>query len=115
MGNRNNSLVKTACMAVILLAGTQALAQAPGGRGGPLAGFNVTPVIPAVSTVAAIPGIRPVTGGGEAWNSSPAQWPGHGIADYNYEINEYLISGTAAGEPYTTRLVHASDWWCSCL
>ena len=105
MGNRNNSLVKTACMAVILLAGTQALAQAPGGRGGPLAGFNVTPVIPAVSTVAAIPGIRPATGGGEAWNSSPAQWPGHGIADYNYEINEYLISGTAAGEPYTTRLV----------
>lgn len=105
MGIRKVSFTKTACLLVTLLAGMQSFAQGPGGRGGPLAGFNVTPVIPAVTTVAAIPSIRPVNGSGEAWNSSPAQWPGHGIADYDYIINEYLISGTAAGEPYTTRLV----------
>lgn len=77
--------------------GVQSMAQ-PGG-------FGVAPIVPDSPTVAAIPAIRPVSGGGPAWDSSPAQWPGHGIEDFNYEINEYLISGTAAGEPYTTRLV----------
>jgi hypothetical protein len=32
-------------------------------------------------------------------------WPGRGLDRYNFVADEYLISGTAAGDPYTTRLV----------
>lgn len=77
---------------LVLFAGSQVLAQ-----GGPLAGFMVTPIVPEQATVANIPSIRPITGRGDAWDSSPAQWPGYGIDDFNYEIDEYYISGTAAG------------------
>jgi len=99
--NKNKkSIIKTVLAAVALLAGSQVFSQ-----GGPLAGFMIEPIVPEQSTVVAIPSVRPITGRGETWNSSPAQWPGHGIEDFNYEINEYYISGTAAGEPYTTRMV----------
>ncbi len=100
MNNHKNSIIKIALVLLVALSGAQALAQ-----GGPLAGFRVTPIIPEQSTIVNIPSIRPITGRGEAWDSSPAQWPGYGIDEFNYEINEYYISGTAAGEPYTTRLV----------
>jgi hypothetical protein len=101
-------------MLTALLSGTHALAQPPAMPAGIEPGqvprgaaaiFGVVPVIPDEKTVAAIPSIRPVSGRGEAWDSSPAQWPGYGIDDFDYEINEYLISGTAAGHPYTTRMV----------
>ncbi len=72
---------------------------------GPMSEFMIEPVVPERTTVVSVPNIRPISGGGSAWDSSPAQWPGHGIEDFNYEINEYYISGTAAGEPYTTRMV----------
>jgi len=91
------SLCKTALAGITLVLGLQAMAQ-PGGQGR-------APIVPDTATVAAIPSIRPASGNGPAWDSSPAQWPGHDIESFNYEINEYLISGTAAGEPYTTRLV----------
>jgi hypothetical protein len=55
--------------------------------------------------VAAIPSVRPITGPGAVFNSSAAQWPGYGVDHFGYEINEYMISGNAAGAPYTTRLV----------
>jgi hypothetical protein len=100
VNNHKNSIIKIALVLLVALSGAQALAQ-----GGPLAGFRVTPIIPEQSTIVNIPSIRPITGRGEAWDSSPAQWPGYGIDEFNYEINEYYISGTAAGEPYTTRLV----------
>jgi hypothetical protein len=96
------SLINTAFAAIVLLLGTQAIAQ-PGGPG--RGGFGAAPIVPDSPTVAAIPSIRSASGSGPAWDSSPAQWPDHGIEAFNYEINEYLISGMAAGEPYTTRLV----------
>jgi hypothetical protein len=52
-----------------------------------------------------LPAIEPLTGSGPVYNSSPSLWPGHDIAAYHYQVKEYLISGTAAGKPYTTRLV----------
>ncbi len=97
------SLIKTALLATTLVFGSAVIAQPGGGGRGP--GFGAAPVVPDQLTVAAIPSIRSATGNGPAWDSSPAQWPGHGIDEFNYEIDEYLISGTAAGEPYTTRLV----------
>jgi hypothetical protein len=39
------------------------------------------------------------------FDSSPSLAPGKGLAAFNYETHEYFVSGTANGEPYTTRLV----------
>jgi len=46
-----------------------------------------------------------VTGPGEMFDSAPSQAPGMGPADFDYETNEYFVSGTADGKPYTTRVV----------
>ena len=46
-----------------------------------------------------------VTGPGPMFDSAPSLAPGKGLAAYGYDAHEYLISGTANGEPYTTRLV----------
>ena len=100
MNIKQESFVTAIIASLALILSSQALAQ-----GGPLAGFMVEPVVPEQETTVSIPTVRPITGPGEAWDSSPAQWPGYGIDEFNYEINEYYISGTAAGEPYTTRLV----------
>jgi hypothetical protein len=54
--------------------------------------------------VAPIPTIKPLTGAGKVYDSASALWPGRGLDRYNYEVDEYVISGTAAGEPYVTRL-----------
>jgi hypothetical protein len=61
--------------------------------------------LPENPVAVALPAIEPLTGSGPVYNSSPSLWPGHDIAAYNYQVNEFLISGTAAGKPYTTRLV----------
>src|SRR5690606_35765959 len=72
----------------------------PPGFGGPPAEEAVPDPI-----VAPIPSVEALTGPGEVYNSSAALWPGMGIEYFNYTIDEYRISGTAAGEPYATRLV----------
>jgi hypothetical protein len=46
-----------------------------------------------------------VTGPGPMFDSSPSLAPGKGVAAFNYETHEYFVSGTANGDPYTTRLV----------
>jgi hypothetical protein len=77
------------------------LAQAPAGPPGrrpPAAEPAPTPV------VAPLPTVRPLTGSGPVYDSAAALWPGKGLDQSGYEVNEYLISGTAAGEPYLTRL-----------
>jgi hypothetical protein len=61
--------------------------------------------LPAEPTVVALPLITVNSGSGPAFASSTAQWPGYDMTHFNYEINEYLIAGTAAGAPYKTRLV----------
>jgi hypothetical protein len=73
-------------------------AQPPGN-----AGANAN--LPAEPVAVPLPQIRPNSGSGPAFDSSTSQWPGYDMQHYNYEINEYLISGTAAGAPYVTRLV----------
>jgi hypothetical protein len=100
--------------AALLALSCVALAQAPGGPGGPGApgGFGGpggaarrAPEPAPAPVVAPIPSIKPLTGPGKVYDSASALWPGKGLEQYNYVADEYLISGTAAGEPYTTRLV----------
>lgn len=83
----------------LLGASAAALAQPPGGPGAP-----ATEVIPD-PVVAPIPAIAPLAGGGKVYDSSAALWPDMGLEHFDYVTDEYRISGTAAGEPYETRLV----------
>lgn len=83
-----------------LLSAPIALAQPPGFAGGEAA----TEAVPE-PVIAPIPAIETLTGPGRIYNSSAALWPGMGVEHFDYAIDEYRISGTAAGAPYATRLV----------
>jgi Alpha/beta hydrolase domain len=62
--------------------------------------------LPDAPTAVALPTLSAeVTGPGPMFDSSPSLAPGKGLAAFNYEAHEYFVSGTANGEPYTTRLV----------
>jgi hypothetical protein len=80
--------------------------QAPGGRG--RAGGPPQPLsnLPEVPTPIALPTISAeITGPGPGFDSVPSLAPGKGLDALKYETHEYFVSGTADGEPYTTRLV----------
>ncbi len=104
------SRIPLAAAALLAVSGI-ILAQAPAGFGGPggpggAGGPGRRPAEPAPApVVAAIPSIKPLTGPGKVYDSASALWPGKGLDKYNYVADEYLITGTAAGEPYVTRLV----------
>ncbi|MEY4932622.1 MAG: hypothetical protein RLZZ403_942 [Pseudomonadota bacterium] len=110
---------KPALMLAVLagLASSQAGAQGPDG---PPAGLVMseslmamvrdlnapqTP-LPAQPTAVALPTLSAkITGPGAMYESAPAQWPGRDMKFYKYVANEYFVSGTAGGKPYTTRVV----------
>ena len=96
---KNQSVYRSAIFFIATFLVTTAMAQPPGGFGGAPANLPTEP------TVAALPDISANTGSGPAFESSAGQWPGYDMAHYDYEINEYVISGTADGEAYKTRLV----------
>ncbi|MGV3593268.1 MAG: alpha/beta hydrolase domain-containing protein [Gammaproteobacteria bacterium] len=75
-------------------------AQAPGPGGPPQQVAEIPDPV-----VAPIPAIEPLPDGGKVYDSSAALWPDRGIEHFDYVIDEYRISGTAAGQPYATRLV----------
>ena len=62
--------------------------------------------LPASPTAVALPMLSAeVTGPGPMFDSAPSLAPGKGLAAFGYQAHEYMVSGTANGEPYTTRLV----------
>jgi hypothetical protein len=62
--------------------------------------------LPEVPTPVALPTISAeVKGPGPIFDSVPSLAPGKGLAAFKYETHEYFVSGTANGEPYTTRIV----------
>jgi hypothetical protein len=82
-----------------------AAAQPPGGFGGPRPEPEIEG-IPRVPTAVALPSLSaPVTGPGAAFDSAPSLARGLDLAHFRYETTEYFVSGTAAGKPYTTRVV----------
>ena len=89
---------------VLLAAG--AAAQPPsGGFGGPRPEPEIDG-IPRVPTAVALPSLSsPVTGPGPAFDSAPSLAAGLDLKHFRYETTEYFVSGTAAGKPYTTRVV----------
>jgi hypothetical protein len=81
--------------------------QGGGGQGGrgraggpPPANLPETPTAVTLPTLSA-----EITGPGPMFDSSPSLWPGKGPAAFGYQTREYFVSGTANGEPYTTRIV----------
>jgi hypothetical protein len=80
--------------------------QFPGGGRGRAGGPPPQANLPEAPTAVALPTLSPeVTGPGPIFDSSPSLAPGKGLAAFKYEAHEYFVSGTANGEPYTTRLV----------
>jgi len=74
-----------------------------GGRGGPPA---LQVPLPTTPTAVALPKLSAeITGPGPIFNSSSSLAPGKGLEAFNYVANEYMVSGTADGQPYTTRVV----------
>lgn len=61
--------------------------------------------LPSQPVAVALPELTANDRPGPAWDSAPAHWPGRGIDHYGYETAEYVITGTATGQPYRTRLV----------
>ena len=96
--------VSAAALAALLAAGS-AVAQPPGGFGGPRPEPEIEG-IPRVPTAVALPTLSaPVTGPGAMFDSAPSQADGLDVAHFRYKTTEYFVSGTAAGKPYTTRVV----------
>jgi hypothetical protein len=103
-----------AVIATIAVLSVAAVAQGPGAPQGPGAGRGqgggrgAAPVVnlPQSPTAVALPTVSDViTGPGPAYESVQSLAPGHGLDHYKYEAREYIISGTANGQPYKTRLV----------
>jgi hypothetical protein len=62
--------------------------------------------LPEAPTAVALPTLSAeVTGPGPMFDSVSSLAPGKGLPAFGYETHEYFVSGTANGEPYTTRLV----------
>jgi hypothetical protein len=79
---------------------------APGGGRGRAGGPAPQANLPSAPTAVALPTLSAeITGPGPMFDSSPSLWPGKGLAAFGYDAHEYMISGTANGEPYTTRVV----------
>jgi hypothetical protein len=74
-----------------------------GGRGGPGGAATNLPADPVAVPLPTIAG--PQTGPGTPYESVQSLPPGRDLAHYGYEALEYFVTGTAAGEPYKTRIV----------
>jgi hypothetical protein len=78
--------------------------DAPGGRG--RGGAPPAANLPASPTAVTLPTMSAeITGPGPAFDSVPSLPPGLGLAHFRYEAREYFVSGTANGQPYTSRIV----------
>jgi hypothetical protein len=87
------------------LLATSALAQPPGGFGAARPEPEIEG-IPRVPTAVPLPSLSdPVTGPGRAFDSAPSLARGLDLDHFRYATTEYFVSGTAAGKPYTTRIV----------
>jgi hypothetical protein len=109
--------MRIATMALVVVAAltlgtavTQGEGQAPGQGGGGRGRAGGAPPapsnLPEAPTAVALPTpSAEVTGPGPMFDSASSLAPGKGLPAFGYVAQEYFVSGTANGEPYTTRLV----------
>jgi hypothetical protein len=104
MPQRQSSLPVSLVALAAFVAGA-ALAQPPSGFGASRPEPEIEGV-PRVPTAVALPTLSaPVTGPGPMFDSAPSHAAGLDDEHFRYETTEYFASGTAAGKPYTTRVV----------
>ena len=98
-------LLTASGVAPVRLAGeTPQAPQGPAPGGGRGAALVVN--LPTVPTAVALPTLSAeITGPGPMFDSTPSLPPGKGLSAFKYDVKEYFVSGTANGQPYTTRLV----------
>jgi hypothetical protein len=95
---------RTVAVAVALASAWTASSQPPAAPAGDRRPVNEN--LPSVPTAVALPKLSAeIKGPGPMFDSAPSQAPGFGLDHYRYETKEYFASGTAAGKPYTTRVV----------
>jgi hypothetical protein len=84
---------------------TAGLSQPPANFGGPRPEPDIEG-IPRVPTAVTLPTLSArVTNPAPMFDSAPSQAKGLDPDHFRYETNEYFVSGTADGKPYTTRVV----------
>jgi hypothetical protein len=108
IGGMRTALATAAAMVLVASAlSGQIGGQAPGGGGrGRAGGPPPQANLPSQPTAVALPTVSAeVTGPGPMFDSSPSLAPGKGLDAFGYDAHEYMISGTANGEPYVTRVV----------
>jgi len=71
-----------------------------GGGPGPEINLPAAPVAVPLPTLSA-----EITGPGPIFESLMQLKPGDDMAHFKYDAHEYFVSGTANGQPYTTRIV----------
>jgi hypothetical protein len=75
----------------------------PGQRGG--GAFDAS-ALPSTPTAVTLPTLSaPIGGPGPIFESLMQLKAGDDMAHFRYEVTEYFVSGTANGQPYTTRIV----------
>ena len=107
---RISRIVFVAVLTVTLSASTvagQGGGQFQGGGRGRAGGPPPAPSnLPDVPTAVALPTMSAeIAGPGPIFDSASSLAPGKGLAAFAYNAREYFVSGTANGEPYTTRIV----------
>lgn len=103
MPSCRSSFTAVASFAALLALG--AAAQPRGGQGGQRAEPEIEG-IPRVPTAVTLPSLSaPVAGPGPMFDSAPSLARGLDLEHFRYETTEYFVSGTAAGKPYTARVV----------
>src|SRR5688500_11018620 len=80
--------------------GGQAAGQGRGGGAPQPSNLPATPVAAPLATLS-----PEVTGPGQMFESLMELKPGDDMAHFKYEAKEYVVSGTANGQPYRTRIV----------
>ncbi len=105
---RTTSLAGAALAGLVLAPLSGTLAQPPGaGPGGPGPAQAARPDnLPEEPTAVELPSLSDeIAGPGPMFDSAPSQAPGLAPDDFDYVTDEYFVSGTADGRPYTTRVV----------
>ena len=108
-GIRRRKLLLAAVFIVIVMIATITWGQAPQGRGaaggGAGGGRGGAAALPTTLVAVAIPAYKPVAGPGAVFPGLQKLPPEEDLDHFKYIVKEYFISGMAAGQPYTTRVL----------
>ena len=102
---RFGAMLPALTAATVLMASATAQSQTPSGAGAQRPQPQPDD-LPNQPTAVVLPKLsKEITGAGAIFDSAPSQDADLDMAHFRYDTEEYFVSGTADGQPYTTRLV----------